>query len=331
MNLKSDLTKIIKQQFDRLEISYDDDQDVCNLAAHYLEMLNRRVVPSPRHVHFSEEIHDSLGNLRRKADIEQQERMVDAWEAVFFIRYLLTKGLNVNGFLSKRIDSATGKRSRDGLLWDYGMHHFHLSKKFEGSGFAERSDYLLYAVITEESVYFVDVRPHPKPHDLGWVRQNLLNIVCRNWPELIAPHILRGVKGTVLTDEEKANLRRKNCNLVPEIGGNAIWPLGGGIASDGSSVACRLLADRLLHEIERHQDCFDTQPSDLRSALENKGIARDRDMEFELVLLDTLNPSYELISSLTTDQCLSRELCKMGFVVVERTTRSPIVVSFAEH
>ena len=211
MNLKSDLAKIIKQQFDQLEISYKDNLNVCSHTARYLEMLNRRVIPGRRRVHFSEEIHDSLGALSRRSDMEQQEMAVDAWGAVFLIRYFLTEGLNVNGFLSKGIKFATGQRSRDGLLWDSGMHHFHLSQKFDTDGFVKRDkpDYLLFAIMTEESAYFVDVRPHPNRGDLGWVRQDLLEIVYSNWPELIEPHILRGVKGTALTDEEKAVLRRK--------------------------------------------------------------------------------------------------------------------------
>ena len=333
MNLKSDLASIIKQQFDQLKIFYEDNLDVCSLAARYLEMLNRRVIPSRRRVHFSEEIHDSLGALRRKADMEQQKRSADAWGAVFFIRYLLTEGLNVNGFLSKRINFATGRRSRDGLLWDFGMHHFHLGQKFDADGFVKRNnrpDYLLFAILTEENAYFVDVKPHPNHHDLGWVRQDLLNIVHSNWPELIEPHILRGVKGTLLTDEEKAELRRKNCNLAPEIGRKAVAPLGGGTMADGSSAACRWQAQRLLYEMERHQDYFDTQPSDLRSALEDKGMTIDGEMEFDLVLLDDLGPPDELIGSLTEDQCLSKGLGQMGLAVVERTTRSPIVVSLVE-
>ena len=70
--------------------------------------------------------------------MEQQERAAEAWGAVFFLCYLLTEGLNVNGFLSKGINFATGRRSRDGLLWDFGMHHFHLSQKFDADGFVKR-------------------------------------------------------------------------------------------------------------------------------------------------------------------------------------------------
>ena len=95
MSFKSDLADIIKQQFNNVGIRYEDNVDVCGLAARYLEMLNRRIVPTPRRVHFSEEIHDSLGDLRRKADMEQREKAADAWGALFLIRHLLTEGKNV--------------------------------------------------------------------------------------------------------------------------------------------------------------------------------------------------------------------------------------------
>ena len=53
-------------------------------------------------------------------------------------------------------------------------------------------------------------------------------------------------------------------------------------------------------------------------------------MEFELVLLDDLNLSDELMDLLRKDQCLSRDLCQMGFAIVEATTRLPIAVSLEE-
>ena len=331
MNFESDLEHIIKRQFDEHGICYEDNIDVRCLSVRYLEMLNRRIVPIPREVLFSEEIHDSLGKLTREIEVKQREKAAEAWGAVFLIRYLLTEGKNVNCFLSTRIDSATGKKSRDGLLWDFGMHHFHLSKALEPSGdFVKRSDYLLFAIITQEHAYFVDVRPHRDPQNLGWVRQELLEIVHLNWPELIESNVLRGVKGNVLTDEQKKELRRKNINYAAELGGNAVAPLGGGMMIDGSSALCRWWAAKLMHEIRRHQAYFDPQPSDLRSALEDKGLEKSGEMEFDLVLLDGLNPSDELIDSLREDQCLSRDLFQMGFAVVERTTRSPIVVSLEE-
>lgn len=333
MSFESDLATIIKQQFDQAGICYDSGLNVCSLAARYLEMVNRRIVPTPRSVHFSQEIHDSLGDLKRKVDPDQKKKADEAWTAVFLIRYLLTEGKNVNGFLHKGINYAKGKRSRDGLLWDYGMHHFHLSKESESSGFVKRSDYLLFAVVTQEDAYFVDVRRHPDPNDpndVGWVEQDLLKIVHSNWPNLIGSNILRGVKGDVLTDKEKKELRRKNVNHIAAIDGNAIAPLGGGTAFDGSSIRCRWFAMQLLHEVKRHQLFFDSHPKDLRSALGGNGVKIAGKMEFELVLLDDLNLSDELMDLLRKDQCLSRDLCQMGFAIVEATTRLPIAVSLEE-
>ena len=327
MSFESDLADIIKQQFNNVGIRYEDNVDVGFLSARYFEMLTRRITPNPRTVHFSDELHDSLGNLAQEPNAKRQDNALVAWGAVFLIRHLLVKGDNVTGFLSKNVNCLT---SRDGLLWDFGMHHFHLNKKVEISGFVKRSDYLLFAIITQEHAYFVDVRSHRDPQNLEWDRQELLKTVHSNWPELIDANILQGVKGTVLTDEEKHELRRKNANHVAEISGNAIAPIGGGTAADGSSLKCRWWAMKLLYEATQHQLYFDSQPQELRSVLEAKGIKIAEKMEFELVLLDGLDPSNELIDSLKEDQCLSRDLCQMGLAVVEATTRAPIVVSLEE-
>ncbi len=328
MSFESDLADIVKQQFKKVGIRYDKTMNVRALTARYFEMLNRRITTIPRTVHFSKEIHDSLGTLRRKADTEQSEKAAEAWGALFLIRHLLTEGKNVNGFLSRGIGWAKGKKSVDKMLWDFGMHHLHLRKKFR-DGFVERSDYLLFAVVAQGDAYFVDVRPH-NLGGLEWVQQDLLKIMHSNWPELVDSKILRGVKGTVLTDKEKHELRRKNVNHAVEIGGNAIAPIGGGTMADGSSLSCKWLAMRLLHEVDQHQLCFDSKLEELRSGLEAKGIEIAARMEFELVLLDGLNPSDEVIGSLREDKCLSRDLCQMGFAVVERSTQLPIVVSLEE-
>ena len=327
MDFTADLGRIIREQFDKTGISYDTSMQTGDLTASYLEMLNRRIDPRPRRVHFAKELCESLGRLTRETDPNQQQKAADAWSAVFKIRYLMVRGKNVNAFLHKGIESATGGQSRDGMLWDFGMHHFHLSTRSDRSGFVARSDYLLFAILTAEDAYFIDVKWHPTPTDFGWSRQALLKTVQANWPELIEPRILRGVKGDVLTDQEKAELRRKNANVATDLDGYAVAPLGGGMTAAGSSILCRRLADELMNEIERHQAFFDTQPPDLRLALKNNGIATDGGMEFDLFLLEELEPPKEVLDSLGADSCFSKRLCELGFAVVERTTRSPIVVT----
>ena len=138
------------------------------------------------------------------------------------------------------------------------------------------------------------------------------------------------MSGSTLTDEEKKELRRKNINLASELGEHAVAPLGGGTTFAGGSTLCGVWGDKLLHEIERHKSYFYGQPAELRASLEAKGIEMSGEMEFQLVLLDSLNPSAELIESLREDHCLSRDLCRMGFAIVESKRRLAIVVSVVD-
>ena len=327
MDFKSDLIHIIKHYLSTGGISYEGNAEASDLTARYYEMQIRRIVPKRREVHFSNELNDSLGKLIHKSPAEQREKAKAAWGAVFRLRCLFAKGESVTPYLSKGVNCST---SKDGLLWDYGMHHFHLSRKRDKSGFIERSYYLLFAIIANEDVFFVDVRKHHDPEDLQWVRQDLLGIVHANWPELTDLRLLQGVTANTVTDEEKKELRRKNVNLITNVGGHAIAPLGMGTTFDGGSAFCRVWGSKLLHEVGRHEAYFYSQPLELRAQLKAKGVDAPGEMEFQLVLLDSLNPSAEMIESLQEDHCLSRDLCRMGFAIVEVTTRSPIVVSLKD-
>ncbi len=324
MNFKSDLIDIVKHYFATEGISFEEKGDASDFAANYSEMRIRRIDPRPRDVHFSREIHNSLGKLADESDRDKRDSAMEAWHTVFHLRVLFESGRRVTPHLSRNVSNST---SDDGILWDFGMHHFHLSRKLEKSGFVERSDYLLFAIVADTEVFFVDVRRHEDPEKLGWVRQDLLKIVFVNWPELTDARVLHGVSGDTLTDKEKKELRRKNINHVPNIGTQPVAPLGGGTNSAGGSTLCRVCGDRLVHEIKQHENYFYRQPDELREKLKAKGIEISGDMELELVPLDSLNPSTEVVENLQRECCLSAGLSKLGFAVVEATSRTPIVVT----
>lgn len=333
MNFEGDLTRIFRSQFDWLGISYDPGLDFGELVVRYLEMVNRRISEVPRKVRLSEEIHSSLGRLSATDSDAPEERnkKSEAWRAVFFLRHRFESGKNVNGFLSKGIEYATGRRSKDGLLWDFGMHHLHLSMELTQSGFVERSDYLLFVIVTDESAYFVDVRPHRDPQGLVWVRQDLLKIVESNWPELIEPNVLKGIlPGTPVSDDERKALRKSNMVSAMEVNGAVAVPLGGGTTMDGSSLTCRVRAMQLLHEVRRHQELFESHASEIASRLKEHGIDCSGKPELRMALLESLELDANVVASLKSDDCLSKNLCHMGFVVVEGETRKPVTIFLKE-
>ena len=321
MNLPLDLHHAICSEFNRQGISYPSGTNLARLASRLFEMLIRRIEPVPRQVHLSNEIHDSLGRLSRKMD----EGASEAWTTVFYLRNLFECGKTVLPHLSKGVGD-TDPKNPDGLLWDYGMHHLHLGRNVKTDGFVERSDWLLFAIVADQDVYFVDVRRHADPERLQWVRQDLLSIAHRNWPELTESRLLRGVSGTEVTNTQKFELRRKKLNVVHEIDGRVIAPLGYGTAADGHSVLCRFLADKLLHELEHQQQLLESSRDESPEVFVNHGMPEDSEMDFKLVCRSELNVSDEKCAEMWSVQGFSGDLWRIGFAIIETNTRSLIVL-----
>ena len=324
MDLLSDLEVAIVSEFRHQGISFPENADLKHLASRYLEMRIRRIEPVPRQVHFSEEIHDSLGKLSRETNPEVREEALEAWRTVFHLRHLFVSGDNVMPFLTDRV---TKTERTDGLLWDYAMHHLHLSRNDGKRGFVKRSDWLLFAIVADRDVFLVDVRKH-KDHErqgFEWVRQDLLDIVHNNWPELTESRLLHGVTGDRVTNAEKLELRRKNVNLVHGVGGRAIAPLGFGTAGDGHSILCRFLADKLLHELEEHQRILDSSSAELRATFVENGMPEDAEIDFKLVRRAGLDLSEDQSAKMCAVEGFSSTLWLGGFAVIETYTRSLIV------
>ena len=335
MDFRGDLTHIIVSSFEKDGISFPEHADVSDLVQRYFEMRIRRIKPVPRRVHFSEEIHDSLGELARNDDPNQKAQAMEASRTVFYLNYLFGNGLCVQSFQSKmkrRKGPINDTETTDLLLWDYGMHHLHLSRNVDDDGFVRRSNWLLMVILSDEDVYFVDIRPHqdaePKPGysgpDMTFVRQNLLEIVQANWPALIESSVLYGVSGDNITDREKWELRRKRVNSVPNLGGSAIAPLRGGAAGDGHSVLCRCLAHRLLHLLDCLQHSLESAADAIYAEFVERGLAGDGHLDFKLVEQRAVNLLPDDAKKLVSDHGALGELWSAGFAVIETNTRSVI-------
>ena len=324
MDFLSDLAQAIASEFTRVGISFPPDADPDHLASRYLEMRIRRIDPTPRKVHFSEEMHYSLGDLARDNDPKPSAKAMEAWATVFYLRHLFESGETVIPYLTKWVNKT---ETCDGLLWDYAMHHLHLSRNDGKNDFVERADWLLFAIVADQDAFFVDVRPHEDSEHLQWVRQDLLDIVHSNWPELTEGRVLHGITGARVTDTEKQELRRENVNLAHEVGGRAIAPLGLGTASDGHSKSRRFLADKLLHELEQQQRLFYEQTDELRAAFVEIGMAEDAQMEFKLVRKGDSSLSADQVTELCSIDGFSRDLWLLGFAIIETNTRSIVVLT----
>jgi hypothetical protein len=139
---------------------------------------------------------------------------------------------------SKLIDRPT---CEDGLYNDYGVVHFHLGVGSETTGYINRTNELLFAVIDSSSVHEIGIYVHG-----DWWELDILEAIDANWPSLLDRVTLHGLDVAISprTREEVKALRK--AKVVPFFrlnSGRIIAPPGGGIASDGTSIEAVRSAD----------------------------------------------------------------------------------------
>lgn len=192
----------------------------------YHKAMKKLISVRPRKVHYSKEFtcpDECKGAL---------DKIVSA----------IISGKNLLPYMSKQVIRPS---KNDGLLNDWNIHHFHLNEESEKDTiFIKRSDWLLLAFVNEEAVYCLNVYPHKKPN--LWSHIKLIEIIHNNWPELIEKNKLEGVVGLneKLDDKSYSKIRKANMSTLVELGENKVFGLiGGGYASDGSSVEAVMTTD----------------------------------------------------------------------------------------
>ena len=160
----------------------------------------------------------------------------------------------------------------DGLLFHWGIHHFHLGTVADPTHpfLVSRTDFVLYAMMTSTMAYFLAVDRHGR-----WIDLDLLRLVKSNFPEVLEPfRIKAGIDfGNPLTEKDRKALRMQNVNSFLEIDGEHFIAPGGGVSLSGRSmktteVYIRTIgffqsvqkaivehADKCRNEIERRCQC----------------------------------------------------------------------------
>lgn len=192
------------------------------------------------HKMFSIDVH------RRKVVYSKELRCPKGYEqALKELAQKIENGEDINPFLSTSREKTDAK---DSLLYDWNIHHLHLTRRYHPNGRPKRSDYLLFVRCTDSTMYFIQIYPH---RSNPFVKGELQEIVAHNWPELLLPFPLDdGHLTEEVTDEVRLILRKKHILSPIEIDGKIYFPSGGGYASDGSSVRAVREADDFWNQMK---------------------------------------------------------------------------------
>ena len=212
-DIKSDWDSVLRDELVRKGYDSSAVTDQTELACSYSSIKARRIQTKPRAVILSSTF-SIPQNL--KAGFEQLKSKIE-------------NGDDINPYLSKSVF----KLQKDDLMfYDWGIHHFHLGECIESDGFIKRTGPLAFGIVKSDSIYFISIDAHG-----SWSDKSLIEIVDRDWPELISSHRLNGGIEPNLTNEEYGLLRKAHVNTGIQLSnGHSYIILGGGYTTAGTSM-----------------------------------------------------------------------------------------------
>ena len=145
------------------------------------------------------------------------------------IRYNLENQISIFPYLSRLIKKNSTKNS-DFMLKNWNIYHTHLGKLDSGKQQCSRTKNLLFFTFKGNTVYFIDVKSHPKGS--GWFDKELIEIIYDNWKELL--NIIQGGEAMEPPNQNIFELTKKSVVII-NIRGVAVLPTNLGVASSGDS------------------------------------------------------------------------------------------------
>lgn len=274
---------IDEQRWPAVEIAALPDGD---LPSHYFDAQRRRIASVPRTI----EIGDSFVC---PPDYEAGWTM---------LQEKVKKGEDINGHLSMGHISLL---NHDGLLAEWGVHHFHLGTTFhpKNPAYADRTGPLLYAIVGNEAFYAINVYDHYSFENI-----DVLESIHRNWPEMISRYRAKDVTGGAWNKEQRRALRRKNANVsVTTSDGTVYMPISGGVVASGINMEAIRLADYWFLKIRGFQSDFEKQLASILPTLTQNRYAGEGTIEAELKSFSGENaqvflPKYDVLAKVTLIQ-----------------------------
>ena len=162
------------------------------------------------------------------------------------LRTRVEDGEDLTPNLSKLVNKI---RYKDLMLNDWGIHHFHLGDKMEGS-FVNRNKPLLFALLKDDKFYVIDIYDHS-----SWLDRDIIEVIHRNWPKAIENKIIRGVQESKgLSEDQQYKFRKSGINLPITVDdGTTYFLIGGGLAGGVSTFVTVREIDKqklILKELE---------------------------------------------------------------------------------
>lgn len=252
------LCLINEQKWPLDEVSRLSDSDIPH---HYFDAQRRRITNTPRTIKIGDNFVCPPEHEIGWAILQEKVR----------------EGKEINSYLSKGHASL---HNHDGLLAEWGVHHFHLGAApcTKTPTYMGRTGPLLYALVTNETFYAINIYNHDSFAD-----EDVLESIHRNWPEIISRYRAKGITGAAWDKKKRKELRSANLNTSTLCADGTVYlPIGKGVTLSGMSIEAIYEADYWHLKIKRFQSDFENQITTLVPDLMEHGYTGEEMIQAEL-------------------------------------------------
>lgn len=266
MNLKQDWVNMVESDIEQEGLVIPAGMNLDNKIIKYFTYLRKKAPKGPLNVIKSRKFHCDAEFLSAINEIER----------------IFNSGDDYSPYLSKQVD-----KFRDDLMFnDWGILHLHLGTELESNGrYIQRTGPLLFVYFNKNNVYFINVYPHSK-----WTNREVLQTIYDNWPEVLKPFIMDGVKDIKPEYTEEQHFRLRKCGYnasIPLVDNRGekivIMAPGMGITKSGDSINDVRYYQSVCKSIRLIEEEIRENIDSLKDDIKSKGIAIPSVFNFELL------------------------------------------------
>lgn len=258
----ADWIEILRHQLLKAGYTVALEEDRQNIAFKYFNIRKREIIPRPRKVLISKDLVCPL----------------DLIPALDSFKMKAATGESLMPYQSKNILKAD---FNDPLLNDWGIHHFHLgiAPDIKHPDFVSRSGPLLFAKITSECIFIIQISPHG-----SWSNKELVEILHSNWPETLKSHKIETIYPRLAEDQIK--ILRKKCvqSFISLNDGTVYGLLGGGYTVSGLAMDVVAVSDKYFKIFGKLQHYVETNIEKITEKMASLKLKPSDPMELHLLI-----------------------------------------------
>jgi len=275
IDFRKDYSLIRKEDLSSVGIEIDQAIPIEKIPYIYFNFIKRKILKQPRRIMKANNFTCPINLLSGLDNLEKK----------------ILVGDDLTPHLSKSVFKKY--KGIDYLLNDWGIHHLHLGINMEND-FVNRTESILFCIVTEEVIYFIAIKLHGE-----WTDQSLLVTVYKNWPELIKPFVIPGVISLInkQNNDDIGKYRKGNLFHLIELEPNVVlYPPGGGYATDGTSREVVKKAHQIMKILTDFEEKIKANENIIRRQIIAQNKTPARTLKFKLLIKEDNLIAYEIYS-----------------------------------